>query len=435
MNTAFLRTALCTFSLALGASSARADVIVVGPGHVPSTIQPAIDAAQDDDVILVKDGTYPSFVVRKKSLTIVAEKGANPRIRGAIRVGGVSATRTVVISGFQTIGAMPLTPSNYQSLRVSNCSGLVLVQDCKLGGTGATSAPASEKASVLIENSQSVVLSHCDVAGTGSFFDAQGEAIVGGDGIELRGSVAAFFETNVVGGLGGYGYGGAASGFDGTTGGSGVLATNSMFFTSGSSLRGGQGGFGYASTVQGGDSGDGGIAVKLQSSVWYRRDTTNTGGPAGVMVLASLPTFASSAYHVGSVGAPLAMDASSSAPIRAGVAGKLVLPALAREGESPDAVFSGGASDAITRLTSRAGVSLFDGLIGTQVPAFGPSFRSSYLGTTGPPSAPQLGVTMPILDLGAATSRVLFVQGRHVDTTGNVVLGTPRALVMLDSSF
>ena len=63
--------------LALSAPCFAQDVIVVddtaGSGADHSTIQDALDAAGDDDVILVREGTYASFTIDSKSAMVVAD--------------------------------------------------------------------------------------------------------------------------------------------------------------------------------------------------------------------------------------------------------------------------------------------------------------------------------------------------------------------------
>src|SRR5690349_12074484 len=97
--------------LFVASGTARADVVRVGPGLVPSNIQSAVDSAVDGDVILVETGVYPSFVIRNQELTVVANTGADVKIDGAIRVGGLASTRTVVLSGLKSLGA-PVTSTS-----------------------------------------------------------------------------------------------------------------------------------------------------------------------------------------------------------------------------------------------------------------------------------------------------------------------------------
>ena len=100
--------------LASLAGPARAGVLVVAPTGAYTTIQAAVDAAVDDDVILVKSGTYPSFVVRGKSLVIAEDAGHTVLVDGAIRIGNINGTRssdsTVTTDG-RSFGIRPRTSS------------------------------------------------------------------------------------------------------------------------------------------------------------------------------------------------------------------------------------------------------------------------------------------------------------------------------------
>src|SRR5688572_7456427 len=65
--TAFAVLCLCT--------AARSDVVYVdasGSGQY-TTIQPAVDAAVDGDVILVRSGTYPGFTIDQRRVFVIAD--------------------------------------------------------------------------------------------------------------------------------------------------------------------------------------------------------------------------------------------------------------------------------------------------------------------------------------------------------------------------
>src|SRR5437016_2892190 len=82
--------------LAGSAASARAgNVLIVdssGSGQY-TDIQSAVDAAQEGDVVLVRTGTYFTFLVSNKELAVVGDAGANVQIVGAIRVHDLAATK------------------------------------------------------------------------------------------------------------------------------------------------------------------------------------------------------------------------------------------------------------------------------------------------------------------------------------------------------
>ncbi len=128
-----------TLSLALAlflAAPASAAVIVVdiqgGGNH--TQIQPAVNAAQDGDTILIKtlppNHSYGPFTINNKSLTLVAEKGAHvrtyhqdiilPWIYNEIE--NLGPTKTVTLCGIEG------------SFRLFGCQGSVRFENCETFG-------------------------------------------------------------------------------------------------------------------------------------------------------------------------------------------------------------------------------------------------------------------------------------------------------------
>lgn len=181
--------------LALGAS-AQGHVWVVdaasGPGADFSALQPAIDAALDGDLLLVRSGSYTHATLSAKALTIAADSGANVQSAG-LRVQATAATQPVVLRGlrlFPPSGASAL-------LSVDACQGEVWVESCYINGidTGAVALHASPR--VLIER--------CEIyGGVGTWNALTGTISAGKPGIALDGGQLALFECAVRGGAGHY---------------------------------------------------------------------------------------------------------------------------------------------------------------------------------------------------------------------------------------
>jgi pectin methylesterase-like acyl-CoA thioesterase len=72
--------------------SANVLVVDASGGGSYTQIQPAIDAADDGDTILVKSGSYTWFSVIDKSIAIVGDAGANVSLVGGARVEGCAAS-------------------------------------------------------------------------------------------------------------------------------------------------------------------------------------------------------------------------------------------------------------------------------------------------------------------------------------------------------
>lgn len=116
-----LRSLLCL--LALGAPAAAQTTWIVdddgGTGVHFSDVQSALFAAAPGDLILVADGEYDGFVVRR-SVRLLAESGA--RVTSRVQVLLVSGPLPVVLAGF-----------SLQKLELLACASTVALVDLELG--------------------------------------------------------------------------------------------------------------------------------------------------------------------------------------------------------------------------------------------------------------------------------------------------------------
>lgn len=92
-----------------------------GPGVDFTEIQPAIDAAQEGDLILVRDGKYDKFKL-EKGLSIMADTGCEPYMGYAdiVMIKNIPAGSLAVLAGFHLRG-----------LNVYDSDGHVIIDDCK----------------------------------------------------------------------------------------------------------------------------------------------------------------------------------------------------------------------------------------------------------------------------------------------------------------
>jgi hypothetical protein len=177
----------------LGASAfGQGAVLVVDAAAGPFTaIQPAIDAATDADVVLVKAGTYPGFAVFAKGVTITADLGHVVDVNGTISIAYLAATQTVVVRGLKITALF--TPGTFTPPpMLVNDAGAVWFEDCTIidANLGPTFS-GFQGHGVAIDNCASVVFTRCSITGsTGS---------VAGDGLHCVSSTVSVHDCTVRG--------------------------------------------------------------------------------------------------------------------------------------------------------------------------------------------------------------------------------------------
>lgn len=235
-------------SLALRCAAAAACWVVVSPfgrasevwivdpaglGHFTS-IQRAIDAASDGDVLMVRPGTYvEALTLDGKGVSIVAEtSGVVVRGFAPSRVASLGADRDADLVGLRFWPQVSVT-----ALRIESSTGHVRLWDCTLDGTGAFAPPPV----LRISGAQEAILVRCDVGGGHGIPDV-GEGGAGQDAARVAASVVALYDCALDGGLGGDGLErGICS--DGGDGGAALrVDSGSLLFAAGGSFRGGIGG-------------------------------------------------------------------------------------------------------------------------------------------------------------------------------------------------
>ena len=155
-----LLAAVCAFQAVLVAPTAAQDVLIVdqagGPG-VFTTLGAAVAAAQEGDVLLVKQGAYfEDLVIDGKSLVVQEESGANVLVR-RIQVQNLGPTQFVAVRGLDWDNSHEL------SLGLLDNQGPVWIEDAG----HVDLAPFFESVGGYIVNCSSVVLRDCRFAGGG----------------------------------------------------------------------------------------------------------------------------------------------------------------------------------------------------------------------------------------------------------------------------
>lgn len=319
--------------------SASPGVVVVdaakGPGFEFATVAQAIDAAAEGDVLLVRQGVYGGtlpITINGKSLTIVADTGANVVLTHPLRVVNLAPTQSVVLRGLRIESATDLT----DGLELLGNLGSVWIED--------TSVTAFAGRSAFLQfDSTHCVMVRCDGTGgaaalTGPSFGGRGCFVYALAGT----SHLSAFESQFVGGKGRNGI----SNTHGGTGGVGVGGgLRSALRFDDVTITGGQGGDQTFSGLFGPlFSGNGGLGLLLNPAPQgptgpiTLRDTTLSGGAPGV---ASAPNSAT-----GAVGQPLS-DPQGMVTNLPGSSGHYEVESPGRAGQSVMLTLAGQANDVV----------------------------------------------------------------------------------------
>lgn len=395
----------CVAATALAAAPAlaRATVRKVDPTFGPYlSVQEAIDFSSDGDIILVHTGTYPSFVVDAKSLTIVADTGATVLVTSG-EVRGLASAQRVVVSGVDTnLAVNPFSPQS--SMNFHDNAGKVVLQYGSIHG----GVPA-----IRIQSSTDVLVTDCDVIGTGGAIAATSANVHVHDSTVVGADGAPAFVTPF-----GVIPGGAGSPAIAVVSGKSVVA--------GSIVHGGNGGAGLDDGFGGcSAAGVGGAALALSGTA-----------PFGSVIASSLlgGTSASSvAPCTGSGGAVPGISAPPGAvlvsPERANRSLHVTTPV--REGQTATVTVIGNAGDAtVLLLSTQASVTLPLGLTGTLLTG-APITADSFLML--PPSGfVSFPTVIPSLPPGVGGLEV-FAQIIVAGIGGHGVLGSGHEIAVIDS--
>jgi len=250
------------------APAAALDVVVVdesgGPGTDFTSIQPAIDAASEGDVVVVRPGDYAGFTVTGKSLTVVGFPYATVftppvlEVRvGRSSVADLSNSQVFVVSGIDLTAGFV----------ARDCDGEVLLNACVVG-----TVPILAQPTVLVERCTNFVLSGVSFGSPnpGALLNSSGQV-----GLLVRDSTVHAFGTAVRGGTG------QSPTFQSQSpgkGGYGVLLERSQLRGDQLWIEGGVGGPGLGACI--GGKGGSGLGLDVGSSAEIA-DPTIVGGAGG----------------------------------------------------------------------------------------------------------------------------------------------------------
>lgn len=256
------------------------------PGLYP-TIQAAVDASTDGDVVLVAGGFHPGFEIAGKSVSVESTPDAAVLLLGPVTVRDLAADQRVVLHGLRRLAPI----GGGVALVLADNLGPVRVESCHWRGGDALPSTMSTLAlpgdpAVRAHNCAALAFAGGTAhGGRGAAIedeDFQSSMSSGGAAMELDQTRAALYSLQLVGGSGGDNYD-TTDDWAGN-GAAGIVATESELYLSGVHSTGGRGGFADCDTFLGlcGKHGNGGHGLALVASTATARAAELVGGTASL---------------------------------------------------------------------------------------------------------------------------------------------------------
>jgi hypothetical protein len=411
-------------------AAVQADVLVVDAsgGSQYLQIQAAVDAAHDGDTLLVKTGTYSSFAIVAKSLSVVGDANATVTVTGGVEVRSLAADRDVVLSNLVIDGQIGATDWHGNGVYLKNDLGSVRVQRCTIVGGSSSVGLTPPCAGVEVDACADVGFVACSiVGGTPLPYFAP-------PGLHAKGSMIAIYDSSIEG-AGGYSNCASGSGMNGGDGGPGASIIDSFLFASGAGFVGGNGGDapGWPCAAGNGGNGGDGLDVLADTSVSYAEllDTMLVGGQRGVA------SCSIGCGHDGNGGAPSTVESPCVLDVIPGFKRVLAAPTVVRELAPFTLSYQGQPGDEVgVFFGTETSFDYLPALNGVKMVATDhPPLIAAWLGIADPITG-RLSASLAFPDLGAGVqSKVVYLQAIAHTAQGTQLLGTPTALVVLDQSF
>ena len=402
-----LLPAIVLVALPIG-TAAQSHVWVVSSPNPTSAIQGAIDAASDGDTVLVKgSGSYAPILIQSKTLTVLADQGADVRVN--VTVQDLTSSQRVDLRGLRflpkVVGFVEAAPP----LILLNNQGLVWVEDCEAAGGTALGRTLP---GISVDLCADVFLMRTHSGGWTSY-DFMGTGPQEGHGLSVRGGSRIVAHDCLFQGADGYSidvYGSQVPG------GAGVLSMSvgDRLFLGACQAIGGDGAL-YVDDPFGGPyyCSDGGPG--LQSTGLTRVfDSNAQGGSAGFF---------------GEVCAFDGPDQTGNVRALQGQELRFSVSAPVREGQPFQLDFTGPPNTPVWLLLGPRPANRFQ--------ATGPLVieqpTASQRGVTDASGALHVTQTMPPMAPGIQFGR-LFLQAFYLDARGRFVVGGASMFVALDAS-
>lgn len=402
----------------------QAGVLVVAPSGAPfTTIQPAIDAAVDGDVILVKPGTYGGFTLSAKALALVSDTEGAAHIAGATLITNVGVGRITSLSGF-AVSAGDLT--------ATNCAGSLRFE--ALTSDLPSVFQTTYAHALLLSDCADVAILRCSLQGSPSYGSFPSNP---GQGLAFNDSNVAVYDSSIVGGKGSdamyVGMSGSSNPPLSGAKGCEVVGTSRLLLAA-STITGGEGGAGlpgicFPAPLNGGAGAIGGIGLDMLPSVQaYARASSVQGGPGGAG--------GSGAAGCGTLPGPMGPQEQAVGGVLTNLPGTrraLICATHVRELNMLNLTLEGQPGDIVVLNLGTSAQWMLDLPLGG-VRLVGLTSRRVNLGVI--PGSGALNVGLPIGDLGAGVDeRTYQLQAYFRDISGGTHAGSGAVLVALDAAF
>jgi hypothetical protein len=431
----------CVLVLAVSSNLvAHAAVLVVDPANGPFlTIQSAVNAAADGDLVLIESGMYAGFNIDGKGVSVIVDVDANAQINGQIVVRNLPAAASLALSRLLVQGPNAQGPENGAAVRVLDCAGHVRIEVCTLRGGNGGSLSGCEISGHPDAAPALEVMNCSDVGVTlSSLFGGFAPNVVkvscdgfptlgghGGQGMRITSSTVAVYDSVLTGGAGGTAW------WVGGSAGDAIVARDTPSSTSFTNV--------FLSNVVLDGSAAGGGAVD-----YFCCPTPGAGGSAIVADGGCAVRFLDSALLSGLSGANIwgtanvpapVIEATSGATVSAssGDAKGLAIPRLLREGQTSLLTFAGNPGEAcFLLLAGSMQQTYFAPLKGTLLLAT-PFIGPIGLGSLGPTGSIQVPIVAPALPAGI-DSITVELQGWVGSGPGSTTLTSSAHLAILSAS-
>ncbi len=374
-----------------------------------TTLQAAVDAAQDGNLLLVTPGNYGPAIIDGKSLSIVAWPTGTPHI-GPLTVRNLSSTQTLVVSGFR------IEDTTGTAVTLENDAGDVRFQACDLRGGAANVSIGyysfAGRPALAAHACAKVAIQGCQLSGGDAYVEEGGPDEVGGHALDAENSNIVLCDSTLHGGDG------SAITNPGGDAGDACHVVGWGLFASGCTFTGGNGGRSdYLGCDPSGAGGDGIDATNAQLKLldlvlqpgFGFNNVCGMPGPTGVQV-----------RNVGGTVAQLQ-----------GTRRRVAAAALSPDGSLLSITVTGQPGDRLYLIHSPATAFQFQSAFNGVWLLPPPSMRA--VRTLLPPSGVAT-VALPMPDITGTSHRLEVIQGFCLDTNNQLYLTSAVHVELLDAA-